>query len=381
MKRLNQTGAVSLLSVLIFMTIITVIVTAYLRAVLDHQREATTYDLSTRAYYAAESGVQDAIRGLNANPTLRANGQSTCQPLQPSGSGDFGNNLGYTCQIINVSNTALSGNTENPATFRLALEPGVVNPLAEYLVNVKWSKRADPSSAGYSALVPRAAHTSDQLFPPQTAWVRNEAAIHPLLRSSLIYAPASGNRDSILQQAFFLNPVDDNGIASNNYTDATNFNSQLPTGSPTADGIVQDTRCFSNNATEIYPSGFDYAGFACKRGLRVRGADLATGLYLRLSSVYGSTDFEVTVNQLTGGNPGPDLTLTGAQAAIDVTGRADNVYRRVKQTVPIGNGYIIDTWPDAALVAGEGICKYFSIGNNAAQYNFGCNPTTPDYAN
>ncbi len=388
MKRLNQSGAVSLLSVVVFSLIITVIVTVYLRVGLDLQQEANNYDFSTRAYYAAESGVQDAVRGLNANPLLLTTGQDTCKTSGGSyvgGTGDLGNGMGYTCQLIDTKVDEITGSTANgPVTVRIRPEAPVSTD--QYALSINWSKRYDPSdgaNVGYIPLVPRDDAPS-RLFPPEANWRADDpdlgnAAVHPVMRTTLLSVPTTNITSSnILQKVYFLNPTTENSgaVAPSSLLDAQDFSAQA------AESIVQNVKCYRNDTEDVYIPGLDFNGYSCKRSLFFSGSLYnSNDLYVRLSSIYGATDFSITLHKYTQASDtlGDMQKLIGSQATIDVTGKAGDTFRRVKQTVPIGTGYSVDMFPEAALVAGDGICKYFSIGASAAQFSSGCNPTNPPY--
>ena len=62
MKKLNnQQGVVSFFTVIFITLLLLILTTAYIRLMVNEQRQATDNDLSSRAFYAAESGVNDAI--------------------------------------------------------------------------------------------------------------------------------------------------------------------------------------------------------------------------------------------------------------------------------------------------------------------------------
>lgn len=363
MKRLNQQGAVSLLSVVIFATIITVVIAAYIHSAINQQNEASNYDFGTRAYYSAESGVQDAIRGIRTDTELKTNGQDTCQPLTNGdsiaqtpgqiGGNDFG--LGYTCQLMDLRPKQVTGTVGDQLNTTLRLNP--VNPSGQYNAVINWSKT---DSAAAEELQGRT--DTSKAFYPRDRWKNDSnTAIHPVMRVSVISIPkASFNRGAIKQNVFFLNPV--SGVPGGN----TNADfSQAQAGSQDPAVIVTNSECRSNKTTA-------FNGYSCERTIRLVGYDFAAyNVYLRMHSVYGETGFRVTLIKNSDSRP---VELANTQAVIDVTGKASNVYRRVQQTVPIDGGVSTDTWPDASLVAGDGICKLFKVGGVPAQFQSGCNP-------
>lgn len=66
----NQAGLVSFMVVTIIMIVLTLIVLAFARLVQREQVQTLDRQLNAQAFYAAESGINDAVRELSANPTL-----------------------------------------------------------------------------------------------------------------------------------------------------------------------------------------------------------------------------------------------------------------------------------------------------------------------
>ncbi len=344
LTRLNQKGAVSLISVVIFIIIIMIVIMGYLASALSQQRTATNFDLSTRAYYSAESGIQDALRALADNPSLSKN---TCTPYGGAAAGKLGNTNGYdygleyTCQIIDPEPGEVRGITEpNQTTAMFRLNPKTNN--AQKL-RIKWSLTNQSNGVVYEA-------RDRQDLPQITDWQANK--FNPMLRISLINHPLSSiTRNQISQRVAFLNPADTD--------DPITFKRN-------ADVAESDTLTNANctNRTNEY---------RCEKIITLDGYDFgADAVYLRIGSVYAATDFQV---ELLDSNNNP-IDLTQTQVAVDVTGRAKDVYRRVRQAFPLSGGYFEDHDIDAAVVSAEGICKLFSITEKPEDFNAKCNPLT-----
>ena len=109
--KLNQAGMVSIMVTIIMMLIISLIVLGFSEVTRRNSREALDRQLSATAYYAAESGVDDAVSWLkvpaNLSTALPATARTTC-----SGAGSFISTLGnknvldtptdtqYTCLLV-----------------------------------------------------------------------------------------------------------------------------------------------------------------------------------------------------------------------------------------------------------------------------------------
>jgi hypothetical protein len=378
-SKLNQSGAVSMLSVLVFSIIITVVATAYIKSVTSQQKTALNYDLGTRAYYAAESGVQDAIRSLAGSTEYQANGKPDCAPADGGGalgdsSVDYG--IGYTCQIIKVTPTDVKGRVEPNAKNAMARLEATTNPAGPYKLVVRWSQKQTGTDQVY---YPRS--LDQPLFPPYNQWNASgdlTKPVHALLKVNVISVPKTGTftRDQIQQRVVFMNPTTPENAGEDSGGGFVDFKVNNEPLGKTSNGAIEPQRVELMNNAECYPSdnitGSNFKEYSCKSIIRLQdGYDLTTQtLYARVSSIYRSTDFSI---ELTQDNDTP-LTLKNGQAVIDVTGKAgSNVFRRVQQTVSLG-GYFEDDQPDAALIAGEGICKLLSYTTVAAGYQEGCDP-------
>lgn len=366
MNKLNQKGAVSLISVVIFILIITIVVTAYLSSALSQQRTSVNLDMGTRAYYAAESGVQDAARGLNADINLTQDkcksptntfigGNGIVGAPDQNGKDQYG--LAYTCQIVDPSPTEITGSVEpNGTTAMIRITPEG-NPSGPNAIRIKWSLK---TKSGDPILYPRddGAQTLKKLNEWQSSGTSRKW--HPMLRVAVLDHPlnSSFGRNEIGQNVVFLNPKAGNLASPNGYT---TFNKdQNPDDVAVKQNLINDATCVRSDVA---------TGYSCEQLITLSGYDLAQDqLYARIGSLYGATNFSMEFLQ-----DDTPIPLKNVQATIDVTGRAKDVYRRVKQAFPL-SGYVEDTNTDAAVVAGEGICKQFSVTNNPLEFDSRCNP-------
>jgi type II secretory pathway pseudopilin PulG len=347
MKKLNQRGAVAMISVVIFSILITILVTAYARTIVSQQRNAINYDLSTRAYYAAESGVQDAIRALKTDASLLDVGQPTCksgtntfQPNTSNGSLGGSEDYGYTCQIISTVSEKIPVNT-GTGTSIVRINPFKLDVAQDYDLVITWAsgsgveKTARPSVEG-------------KLFPDTSAW--SGSGYYPVLRTTFISMGDTGpvSRSNIKQNVYFLNPAE----AADSSIGLT------PEQTQDSSTVVRDAVC---------------SNIECKATFKVNSSTFAgKALYLATNSIY---EKGVLANLQIIDSSGENVDLVGF-AEIDVTGRAGNVFRRVKQVVDMSGGdranYIENTFDSAALVVGDGICKLFTVGNTPNQYVNNC---------
>lgn len=369
-KKLDQNGAVAIITVVIFATIISVLITAYLRSAVTSQKQSVDYDFSNRAFYAAESGVQDTIRLIRSDNAYLAN-KTDCDPVITSSTdfnaANFG--LSYNCQLVTVSPAVLSGRVEpNKQSAMIRLEPSTPLVGSQNLV-LRWSSQVPPGSSE-TVMYPK--EGDSKLFKPISSWFLDDDGtqpIHPPLEISVFDHPSAGtfSRSQISQRRAYLNPTDaDNSDPSVNFTKASN---SVPVQQ---EQLFSNAQCYISNVTP--PSAAGMNSYSCKKTVDITGYNFSTSaIYVRISSLYSATDFSLEL--LDNSTP---VQLKNSQALIDITGKAgSNTYRRVQQAVPLSN-FQIQSGPNAALVAGQGICKQFQLGTGTDVYNSnpGCNPLT-----
>lgn len=372
-KKVNQNGAVAIVSVVVFAIIITVLITAYLRSAVSQQSLSQSYDFSTRAYYAAESGVQDTISEIRADPAKLAN-KDSCAPFSSSnnkfGVPDFG--LSYNCQLIKVEDTIIKGDVvPNTRSAMVRLEPSV--SVANPRLVIRWSESYESLLAkGLTPMVLHPRGTTSKLFTPQssTTWFRGNQPgfpLHALLRVELIDHPADFNRESISQRVVFLNPTETKNTLGN----TVNFSKADNSIDTQQRELFNNAECYKSNGID---STRDMGNYSCKQVIDLAGYNFGVNesVYVRVASVYRPTEFSVELRDGT-----DTVVLKNSQASIDITAKAGlNTFRRIRQTVPL-QGYQVQYGPDAALIVGEGICKRLSLGiNNPDIFKSECNPLT-----
>lgn len=334
----NQQGGVSFLTV-IFLSLILVIVTmSFVRITINEQREAIDDDLVTRAFYAAESGVEDGKRAivdyLNGGP---APDDGTCSPAPgQSGELDVGNlEAEYTCQLIEMT----------PGEFKTTLGAweSIVIPLRGTggfdRVNVEWH---EPSNDGvgyglrgdnqlingpewmtgnYPALVKASIfRVSDS--PPGTLGYVN--TLQGTLRSGYLIPRSSGTPTISASSGF------------NKAKIATPCQSGQTGSNPVCSKIITDL-----------PQASGYT------------------VYLVLQAMYKGT--RVTATLLDSSDA--VVPIRDTQAVIDVTGRAGDVYRRVEARVSLDPE--VFPLPDLVIWSNVELCKDFTITGNTGDFDPG----------
>ncbi|HEX9594714.1 MAG TPA: hypothetical protein VF996_01105 [Candidatus Saccharimonadales bacterium] len=340
-RRLDQKGSMSLLTVIFFALIFTIVTISFVRLAITEQRQSVDEDLTTRAYYAAESGVEDAKRALQQyqSGTLLLADLNGDDCSLPSGyNGDLTNDpeidSAYTCQLIDLS----------PANFQAELGPweAVTIPLngesAFDRVRIDWHIHTTGASYG------RRTNPSNTQLIDVPAWTSGN---FPAMLRAGIFSHPSGNFNptQVNQDVLFINPAASTAVASLG-----------------DDGEVVNGSC-------VAPANINnFAGtYACT--VTISGVS-AQNFYLRLQSLYTSTFVQVTLL-----NNNTPVLFEEVQALVDVTGRAGDIFRRVEARVSLlSNNYPL---PDIALWSNTDICKAFSVTDDPADYDATACPWQP----
>ncbi len=353
MKKLNQNGMVSLMTVVIFATIITVVLTIYAGITIKQQQEANNFDSSTRAFYAAESGFQDTVRGLGStiipsNYASSGNKKTDCKPVGDvdltgvvSLSSDP--NAAYTCQLIDFTPSQLSYGTigENQSVLFPIIPEGGFSNTGSYSLTISWT----PSSASRQA--------TDKALTPKSYWNNNGAP--PMIRGMFFWTPSSGSftTSDIRNQSYFFNPTDPRFYTPDSPTVDLGGTGGV-NGGKAGGGAVSNASCDDTSG--------------CSTTVALNGAS-GHNLFVVLKPLYRSAE-TVTLTLKKDGNT---VSFGSGQASIDITGKSGDTYRRIKQNVAYGEYTVkLIDFPDYSLVGGDGICKMMSL--TASGNSLGCQP-------
>jgi len=334
MKRLDkeQNGFVSIFSALILMTIISLITIGFTYSTNRSLRRTLDDQLNTQAFYAAESGVNDAVAYLNGGA---AADKTSCD----SGGGsafnytvDSGLNVGYSCVLIDVDPPE---QVFSPVPVQGTDKAIVTNVSTASNINsivFKWDSTqpslSNPRTGGFGG-----GGTFPPL-PPKTTW-GNDIGI---VRVDLVPVGLGLlDRQNLVDNSytFFLYPTN------------TNYNVAAQPGQANS-GVTLLTNC---NST----------GLRCQTEVFL-GGPARNQYQMRLQSLYNPT--QVTFGPEDAG--GTALNMIDGQAIIDSTGRANDVFRRLQVRVPLSE--VVGYTDPFALNSANSICKRLQVspaaGNN-----------------
>lgn len=344
-----QEGFVSIIVTMIIMVLLSLIVIGFAKISRREQRQGLDRQLISQAQYAAESGINDAQNFLKNGGSLSSTANTMCNSYavggvesQPSPAGGLpkaskidGDNTVLSCVLVDSQVTNLvydKVDTNSQVVMPLSLvSGGAINT-----VTVSWQDGSAPTqdfSAG-STLPCR----TDLNLPKSTAWSCPAGALRvdvvPTQVSALGRAQLNNNVKGLLlvpQQTSASSP-------------ATTVN--VPGLADSA--AVQGVSCKGVSGASAR---------MCTATLTVAGA---TSYYLRIHPVYRSADIEVRVNA---DAAGVGAKMTGSQAIIDSTARANDVIKRFVARVPIcASGQACGVQPAGfALQSADTICKKYTL--------------------
>lgn len=339
-RRLKQKGMVAIIVTLLIMFLLSIIVLAFAQLVRREQRQAVDRQLSTQAFYAAESGINAANKALALgyrqdvtdcstlpvlNTTLSAPGSDA--PIATT-SRELGSDSTFkvTCILIDQNPEKLvydSLSQYSGKVIQIQRVGGVGLPAT---LNIYWNDTGSPSPT-FSGC------PASDVFPTGLS-----SCNAPALRIDLIEAGSSN------AFTFFALPI--------------NSGAGTPTSvsfDPSNNGRVVRANCNSAMAER-------YCGVTVDLGPSI-AADRSYAL--RILPTYKPATLTITGSTVAVGGA---LSFRGAQATIDVTAKGNDVLRRLQAHVPVedANGH-----PDAAIFTTQDVCKQLQVGPVGVASSFG----------
>jgi hypothetical protein len=311
----NQTGLASIVIAIIISLILSTIVIGFARTIRREQRRSLDRQLSSQAFYAAETGINDARKAIkaasDAGTTLPAKTDCTTPAIAGINyTVDAANNVSYSCLLIDPNPTDLQfDSTKEPTVF--PIEPSDGSDIGS--VTFEW---ADKDGATGDRPNP-----GPQDFPTTAAW----GSTIGVLRVELTPVPPSGSvtpidRNTLISgsQTFFLYPRHNTGSATGAFS-----------------GSAENGKIF-DGACNVGICRITITGVPGKR------------VYARVTSIYRDSTLKPTL-----GGRG----FKNAQIMVDSTGKANDVLRRIQVRVPIKSA----PKPADILTSINTLCKRFVV--------------------
>ncbi len=387
--RQNQQGFVSLFTVVFFALLATVITVGFLRIMTIEQRQAINNDLTARAFSAAEAGIEDGKRAILAYSKLAetdpsktafrtALNSNQCDALFGAGSpvaaaiglkpdGEISpvdqQNLYYKCLTVQLNTADFIGSLDADKSQIVPLR----GASSFNMVNLSWHLNSLTQTNDEDGLTPdfgAAAWPLDSRYLPSINNFSKDGQSPPAyVRLQLFGVPKSGSFDraALDQRSFtaFLTPLGPTGSGA--VPSPTNVTMQAgdPRGFNQTKASPYAVRCM-----DAVASAANVGNYACKATLSLPSGALDTNTnnyYLRITPLYRKTHFRLELQ-----NAGSIVNFNEVQPAIDSTGSASDVYRRIvaRTTFP-GQTFDISRY---GFEVADSVCKDFFITTNPADF-------------
>lgn len=373
----KQRGAASLFAVIFATLLLTVLTVGFIKLMILDQQQATNNNLSQGAYDAALAGVEDAKRVVRAAQTGNTaatqalvnfgdacnvirrsgvvNGASDTETIVKSGTLSTGQvfDQAYTCVKIAM-------NTKD-FIYKAVEDKSQVIPLRATgdfdTVVIEWYKRDDEGNSGEDATSPANESSMTGLLYNKSTW---GASTPSLMRTQIINPGESFNLEQLDKtgSTMFLRPyVPRSDIPSASLENGTSLTASAhprATDGHAHDNDVSITTCSKS---------FRFSGtYACKASINVGTItrNASANAFLRLNSIYKGASVKVSLK-----NGHSIVSFDGVQPAVDSTGRASNLFRRVEARLQIGDDF---AYPDNAIELINSLCKDFSVTDSGHSY-------------
>ena len=321
----NQQGIVSIMMTVVMILVISLIVLGLAQISRREVRKSTDSQLSAQAFYAAESGVNDVVRLIHANGDVVTPKAGCNDNPAPYNTGldpviDSAANISYSCVIVEPNSDQVTGDfSTTPSVYSLA------TTAAGGLSSVTFTWGPGNGLSGDTSGCPTTALSSAanvNVFP--TGGASGPWSCHyAVLRVDLTDA-SSLDRNTLVgnTRTFFFVPNRTGAVTSGN-TDVR--------------GSTCSSVASTCTATVSVPAGNAY--------------------YARIAGIYVDGTTTICANACDGAVRFADV------ATVDVTGKAQDVLRRIKVSVNLKGGNQNGA-AGATIMSGDSICKRFKVNED-----------------
>ncbi|MBW3569134.1 pilus assembly PilX N-terminal domain-containing protein [Candidatus Parcubacteria bacterium] len=330
----DQSGIASMVIVIIIMTILTLVVLAMTQNANREQRQSLDRQLNSQAFYAAESGMNDAKDYIVENPDAAPKEKNDCQPLPPlnANSGDQfpgksarvsdkDEAIRYSCVMYDQDPATIEfSDLDVNRTEIVPIEDSDGKIIKE--LTFSWAK-----TNGGTVFSDCPVAVDLDKFPPQL----KDNCEAGMLRVALIDS-SGANRQDIINKSFaaYLKPSDQSGAP-------TPITYGSASGSLERQGAIVAGTCNADACT-----------------VKITNINKFK-LYMQLRSLYKAN--KVVISGVT--LAGDIVNFSRAQLEVDSTGLANDVLKRIRVRIPLSSAKFDST--GAVLQTTNSICKRLEV--------------------
>lgn len=318
-----ESGFVAIFVSIIIMMVLTLVVIGFTHLVREEQRRSLDRQLTTQAFYAAESGINDAVSAIRSG--LITNNSTSCETPASLGASNLDNslNVNYSCVLINTKvsdikkdNVPVIGREQ---AFIMPLETDSNGPLTR--LDIQWDSVAAASLPGGSF------NPAGPVLPTTGAWGSGTVGG---LRIDITPTTGGMTRSDMVNRTmtFYILPQSNGG----GFTGTTTPSKGQVLIADCNDPDPDTYRC--NTIVNLNPAG-------------------EASYTIRVTSLYNPARLWIRALN----NGGGSVVLRNAQAIIDSQGKSADVFRRIQERVPISSEYSNYESPPFVMQSGNSICK------------------------
>ncbi len=352
----DQKGLVSIIVTLIIMIILTLIVIGFARISRREQRQILDRQLSAQAFYAAETGVSDAIKtmkdelkdsaatGLNFDTDSYVDKCEGVNSFITKGGlvnqiGGTGNTISYTCLLVDPDPLSLEyGNIDTNSSRVVpvfAKDGGAIHS-----ISIGWQDKSGGTNLN---------GCNDTSAIPELPNIWPSGCDTGMMRVDLVPIAGTLQRNALLDSlsTVYLYPWPSSSNGATNEASYVGGGTARP-GFERQGSIVR---------VNCGPAAVAGASKQCNMTITGLQSLNSNAFMLRLKSIYKPSAATVTATR-----GASQLELKAAQAMVDATGKSSDVLRRIQVRVPISATDL--PYPEFAIHSIDSICKRFAFAPN-----------------
>lgn len=383
--RKREQGATAMLIIIFALLLFTIVTVGFMRAMVQDQQQSNDSELSRGAYDSALAGVEDGKRVLSqcvvngVQAACDAIDAGKCTTISDAGIVTTATGTQTNGEVYVKRTTAGDGSDFQQAYTCIKIDRNTkdyVNTLAAdsshvFPLRVKDTESFDtielswysPAQGQATRAVTRPGILASPPLKTLATWGSDTP---PIMRVQLMQYTDNNVKlrdfdENGGSQTLFIYPSDGGNPTTQFSLDGRRSGAQRPIYAPCSPGAPQPP----------------IDGFYCKVRIQMTKAvsgnasDTDRRAYLRLTSMYAGTDFRVRLYK-----GASQVDFNGVQPAIDATGRAADVFRRVRARVELIDPAVDTTlYPRATVDLTNNLCKTMFVTNTSTEYDPGsCTP-------
>jgi Tfp pilus assembly protein PilX len=326
----NESGLAAFMVTSFIIIILSIVVLGFSQNTRREQRQALDRQLSSQAFYTAESAANETAKALKTNGSL-PDSKNNCSETTLPASLDIDNTFSYSCVTWDKTPTEIKKDNVDDNGVVYSLQGRDNSPIRD--VTIKWKSKAGNNISGCESA--NISNTSQPNFNDYITSSGGRGCDIGLLRLQLIPYEAGATRDILDRDAYtvYVAPTKTSAEASSSPIYKTN------------------TPLNKSSQSNLYYALCSSDG-TCQ--MTIEQLPIDKPVFIFAKSYYRKSDIEISGRRINGSA----AEFQQAQHLIDVTARANDIVKRVKVYADIAPTY---SRPGYAVQSVNGICKNINV--------------------